>query len=107
MTERPPDGSANRPPHTDGLPKTQPLRPSQVRQNVNAKRMLMRLVQGDSPPTAPMNIVDRLAGSPYANPPTIQVVGVDASARKTIDFALHLAEVMFRYGAGALRWRPA
>ena len=99
MTERP-DGSANRP-HTDGLPKTQPLRPSQVRQNVNAKRMLMRLVQGDSPPTAPMNIVDRLAGSPYANP-TIQVVGVDASARKTIDFALHLAEVMFRYGAGAL-----
>ncbi|MDI2034812.1 threonine/serine ThrE exporter family protein [Paenarthrobacter nitroguajacolicus] len=99
MTERP-DGSTGRP-HTDGLPKTQPLRPSQVRQNVNAKRMLMRLVQGDSPPTAPMNIVDRLAGSPYANP-TIQVVGVDASARKTIDFALHLAEVMFRYGAGAL-----
>jgi uncharacterized membrane protein YjjP (DUF1212 family) len=27
---------------------------------------------------------------------------VDASARKTIDFALHLAESMFRYGAGAL-----
>ena len=98
MTERP-EGSGGRP-HTDGLPKTQPMRPSQIRQNANAKRMLMRLVQGDSPPTAPMNIVDRLAGSPYANP-TIQVVGVDASARKTIDFALHLAEVMFRYGAGA------
>lgn len=99
MTERP-EGNGGRP-HTDGLPKTQPLRPSQVRQNAYAKRMLMRLVQGDSPPTAPMNIVDRLAGSPYANP-TIQVVGVDASARKTIDFALHLAEAMFRYGAGAL-----
>lgn len=99
MTERP-EGNGGRP-HTDGLPKTQPLRPSQVRQNAYAKRMLMRLMQGDSPPTAPMNIVDRLAGSPYANP-TMQVVGVDASARKTIDFALHLAEAMFRYGAGAL-----
>ncbi|MBO1267551.1 threonine/serine ThrE exporter family protein [Arthrobacter cavernae] len=99
MTE-PPEGAGSRPP-TDGLPKTQPLRPSQVRQNVNAKRMLRRLVQGENPPTAPMSIVDRLAGSPYANP-TIQVGGVDASARKTIDFALHLAESMFRYGAGAL-----
>jgi uncharacterized membrane protein YjjP (DUF1212 family) len=30
------------------------------------------------------------------------VGGVDTSARKTLDFALHLAETMFRYGAGAL-----
>ncbi len=96
MTDRP----DNRP-NTDGLPKTQPLKPSQVRQNVNAKRMLRRLVQGENPPTAPMSIVDRLAGSPYANP-IIHVGGVDASARKTIDFALHMAESMFRYGAGAL-----
>jgi uncharacterized membrane protein YjjP (DUF1212 family) len=96
VTDRP----DNRP-NTDGLPKTQPLKPSQVRQNVNAKRMLRRLVQGENPPTAPMSIVDRLAGSPYANP-TIQVGGVDVSARKTIDFALHMAESMFRYGAGAL-----
>jgi uncharacterized membrane protein YjjP (DUF1212 family) len=96
VTDRP----DNRP-NTDGLPKTQPLKPSQVRQNVNAKRMLRRLVQGENPPTAPMSIVDRLAGSPYANP-IIHVGGVDASARKTIDFALHMAESMFRYGAGAL-----
>jgi uncharacterized membrane protein YjjP (DUF1212 family) len=96
LTDRP----DNRP-NTDGLPKTQPLKPSQVRQNVNAKRMLRRLVQGENPPTAPMSIVDRLAGSPYANP-IIHVGGVDASARKTIDFALHMAESMFRYGAGAL-----
>jgi len=73
----------------------------QVRQNAAAKRMLRRLVQGENPPTAPMSIVDRLAGSPYANP-MIQVGGVDAAARKTIDFALKLAESMFRYGAGAL-----
>jgi uncharacterized membrane protein YjjP (DUF1212 family) len=77
------------------------MSPMQVRQNVAAKRMLRRLVQGENPPTAPMSIVDRLAGSPYANP-MIQVGGVDTSARKTIDFALHLAESMFRYGAGAL-----
>lgn len=88
-------------PHTDGLPKTEPLSPSQLQQNVAAKRMLRRLVQGENPPTAPLSIVDRLAGSPYANP-MIQVGGVDTSARKTIDFALHLAESMFRYGAGAL-----
>lgn len=90
-----------RKPHTDGLPKTEPLSPSQLQQNVAAKRMLRRLVQGENPPTAPLSIVDRLAGSPYANP-MIQVGGVDTSARKTIDFALHLAESMFRYGAGAL-----
>ena len=94
-----PDG--RRRPPTDGLPRTEPMSPMQVRQNAAAKRMLRRLVQGENPPTAPMSIVDRLAGSPYANP-MIQVGGVDTSARKTIDFALHLAESMFRYGAGAL-----
>ena len=88
-------------PPTDGLPKTEPMSPLQVRQNAAAKRMLRRLVQGENPPTAPLSIVDRLAGSPYANP-MIQVGGVDTSARKTIDFALKLAESMFRYGAGAL-----
>lgn len=98
MTKEP-DG--RRRPHTNGLPPTEPMSPMQVRQNAAAKRMLRRLVQGENPPTAPMSIVDRLAGSPYANP-MIQVGGVDTSARKTIDFALHLAESMFRYGAGAL-----
>ena len=94
-----PHGHRRRP--ADGLPRTQPMSAMQVRQNAAAKRMLRRLVQGENPPTAPMSIVDRLAGSPYANP-MIQVGGVDAAARKTIDFALKLAESMFRYGAGAL-----
>ncbi len=71
------------------------------RPNNAAKNVLRKLVQGESPPTAPMNIVDRLAGSPYANF-TIQVGKAEESARKTIDFALRLAETMFRYGAGAL-----
>jgi uncharacterized membrane protein YjjP (DUF1212 family) len=105
VTERP-DGTGKRP-TTDGLPKTQPIKapatgPNAVAsQNANAKSRLRRFVQSENPPTAPLTIVDRLAGSPYANP-TIQVGGVDASARKTIDFALHMAETMFRYGAGAL-----
>lgn len=73
----------------------------QPRTNYPARQMLRKLVQGESPPTAPMSLVDRLVGSPYANP-TIQVGGVDANARKTLDFALNLAESMFRYGAGAL-----
>ncbi|MCC9066795.1 threonine/serine exporter family protein [Arthrobacter cryoconiti] len=81
--------------------KAQPLTPAQARANESARRVLRRLVQGEAPPTAPMNIVDRLAGSPYANP-MIQVGQADESARKTIDFALRLAETMFRYGAGAL-----
>lgn len=95
------ESGGRRRPHTDGLPRTEAMSPMQVNQNVAARRMLRRLVQGENPPTAPMSIVDRLAGSPYANP-MIQVGGVDTSARKTIDFALHLAESMFRYGAGAL-----
>jgi uncharacterized membrane protein YjjP (DUF1212 family) len=77
-----------------------PLVPA-PRPNIAARSVLRRLVQGEAPPTAPMNIVERLAGSPYANP-TIQVGKADESARKTIDFALRLAETMFRYGAGAL-----
>jgi uncharacterized membrane protein YjjP (DUF1212 family) len=77
-----------------------PLVPA-TRPNKAARNVLRRLVQGETPPTAPMNIVERLAGSPYANP-MIQVGKTDESARKTIDFALRLAETMFRYGAGAL-----
>ena len=98
MTKQP-DGAKR--PHIDSLPKTEPLTASQLRQNAAAKRMLRRLVQGENPPTAPLSIVDRLTGSPYANP-MIQVGAVDTSARKTMDFALRLAEAMFRYGAGAL-----
>ncbi|NUP74811.1 MAG: threonine/serine exporter family protein, partial [Sinomonas sp.] len=82
-------------------PSTQPISPAQVRANAAAVRVLRRLISGENPPTAPLSIVDRLAGSPYANP-TIQVSGVDDSARRTLDFTLLLAETMFRYGAGAL-----
>lgn len=71
-----------------------------------ARRMLRRLVQGEAPPTQAMSIVERLAGSPYANP-RVRTGGPDASARKTLDLALGLAETMFRYGAGALEVETA
>ncbi|SDI06244.1 Uncharacterized membrane protein YjjP, DUF1212 family [Arthrobacter subterraneus] len=85
---------------TDALPITpQAARPD--RSQLAARKMLRRLVQGEAPPTQAMNLVERLAGSPFANP-TVQVGGPDVGARRTLDFALSLAETMFRYGAGAL-----
>ncbi|WP_228721128.1 threonine/serine exporter family protein [Arthrobacter sp. 260] len=85
---------------TDALPTTpRSVRPD--RSNAAARKVLRRLVQGEAPPTQAMSIVERLAGSPYANP-TIQASGPDINARRTLDFALSLAETMFRYGAGAL-----
>ncbi|WP_082046237.1 threonine/serine ThrE exporter family protein [Arthrobacter sp. L77] len=86
---------------TDALPTTPRSVPSSSRSNAAARNVLRRLVQGEAPPTQAMSIVERLAGSPYANP-MIQVGGPDAGARKALDFALNLAETMFRYGAGAL-----
>ena len=38
----------HRRPPTDGLPRTQPMSAMQVRQNAAAKRMLRRLVQGET-----------------------------------------------------------
>ena len=78
----------------------EPVTASQVRANAAAKRVLARLMRGENPPTAPLTLVDRLAGSPYENLTVRQ--GVDESARRTLDFVLQLAETMFRYGAGAL-----
>lgn len=70
------------------------------RVNPIAKRMISRLLASDSPPTQAIDIVDKLRGTPYANPKVNATQ--DASARKTLEFALDLAESMFRYGAGSL-----
>ena len=70
------------------------------RANPAARRMISRLLASDTPPTQAFNIVERLKGTPYANPKVN--AAQDASARKTLEFALDLAETMFRYGAGAL-----
>ncbi|GAA1353945.1 threonine/serine ThrE exporter family protein [Falsarthrobacter nasiphocae] len=79
-----------------------------VRGTAAARRLLRKMVQGEAPPTQAMAITDRLAGSPYARsmprfePPETAGINAYEGARKTLDLALHLAEVMFRYGAGAL-----
>ncbi|MFJ6418434.1 threonine/serine exporter family protein [Paeniglutamicibacter sp. NPDC091659] len=70
------------------------------RANPTARRMISRWLASDTPPTQAFSIVDRLRGTPYANPKVNSAQ--DASARKTLEFALDLAETMFRYGAGAL-----
>lgn len=70
------------------------------RANPAARRMISRWLASDTPPTQAFSIVDRLKGTPYANPKVN--AAQDASARKTLEFALDLAETMFRYGAGAL-----
>ncbi|WP_420827517.1 threonine/serine ThrE exporter family protein [Arthrobacter roseus] len=93
-------GKTVRPLPTDALPTT-PHTVKPDKSQLASRRMLRKLVQGESPPTQAMSIVERLAGSPYSNP-LIARNGPDASARKTLDFALGLAETMFRYGAGAL-----
>ncbi len=93
-------GKAARTLPTDALPIT-PHAVKSDKSQMASRRMLRKLVQGESPPTQAMSIVERLAGSPYSNP-LMARTGPDASARKTLDFALGLAETMFRYGAGAL-----
>ncbi|KAD3515466.1 threonine/serine exporter family protein [Arthrobacter yangruifuii] len=92
------------PPGTAPLESSAAVRPD--RSSAAARRMLRRLVQGEEPPTQAMSIVERLAGSPYANP-LVRSGGPDANARKTLDLALGMAETMFRYGAGALEVETA
>lgn len=70
-----------------------------TRANPVARRLLAKMWVSDAPPTQALNIVERLKGTPYANP---QIKDTEASARPVLEFALDLAETLFRYGAGAL-----
>ncbi|MDR2255217.1 MAG: threonine/serine exporter family protein [Arthrobacter sp.] len=68
-----------------------------------ARRLLRRFIEDQAPPTTTFNIVDRLVGSPYANPTVAQTPeSAEELARPVLLFALDLAEAMFRWGAGAL-----
>lgn len=71
--------------------------------NPAARRMFSKIMHTESPPTQAFSIVDRLVGSPYANPTIQQAPEFDANARQTLEFALDMAEAMFRFGAGALQ----
>ncbi|MCP3426304.1 threonine/serine exporter family protein [Rothia sp. AR01] len=60
---------------------------------------LRRMIRSESLPTAPMRVVDRLVDSPYANPRRNKET---SEARRTLNFAVRLAETMFHYGADAM-----
>lgn len=62
---------------------------------------LRSILQGEAAPTAPMRVVERLNASPFAN---LRRFGESTGreARRTLNFALRLAETMFHYGADAL-----
>lgn len=61
-----------------------------------------RIMYSEPLPTQTLSMVDRIAGSPYANPYLRTTRLADADERATLDFALKLGETMFRFGAGAL-----
>ncbi|MDN3225916.1 threonine/serine exporter family protein [Kocuria rhizophila] len=65
------------------------------------KSLLRSLVRGDVAPTAPMRVLDRLTATPFQNLRKFGD-GTDRQARRTLNFALRLAETMFHYGADAL-----
>lgn len=71
-----------------------------TRANPVARRLLAKMWVSDAPPTQALPVVDRLRGTPYANPRVNQ--DTELLARPTLEFALDLAETLFRYGAGAL-----
>lgn len=71
-----------------------------TRANPVARSLLAKMWISTAPPTQALNIVDRLQGTPYANPKVNK--DQDASARRTLEFALDLGETLIRYGAGAL-----
>lgn len=66
-----------------------------------SKRVLRSLMKRDTGMTAPMGLVDRLAASPFAHLRRHADAG-QKEARRTLNFALRLAETMFHYGADAL-----
>lgn len=66
-----------------------------------SKRVLSSLMKRETGMTAPMGLVDRLAASPFAHLRRHTDSG-QKEARRTLNFALRLAETMFHYGADAL-----
>lgn len=87
-------------PSTTILPAAYPSSESTTTQP-RSKRVLRSLMKRDTGMTAPMGLVDRLAASPFAHLRRHTDAG-QKEARRTLNFALRLAETMFHYGADAL-----
>ena len=87
-------------PATTAIPRaTYPA--TRVKPSRAPRSLLRSLVQGDTAPTAPMRVVDRLTATPFQH---LRKFGdsTERQARRTLNFALRLAETMFHYGADAL-----
>ncbi|NLS09923.1 threonine/serine exporter family protein [Nesterenkonia sp. MY13] len=68
---------------------------------LNPQHVFNKIMQTEKPTTGQESIVDRLAGTPYANPVQADA-HVETEELATISFVLDLGEALFRYGAGAL-----
>jgi uncharacterized membrane protein YjjP (DUF1212 family) len=83
------------------VPATAPG-PRKPRLRFSGSSAFRRIMYTEPLPTQTLSMVDRIAGSPYANPYLRTTRLADADERATLDFALKLAETLFRFGAGAL-----
>lgn len=73
------------------------IRPQQVQQ------AFRRILRPEHPATGTVPIIDRLQGTPYANPQIVERQDADDHDElATMAFVLDLGEALFRYGAGAL-----
>lgn len=79
-----------------------PPGPRKPRLRFSRSSALRRIMHSEPLPTQTISMVDRIAGSPYANPYLRTTRLADADERATLDFALKLGETLFRFGAGAL-----
>ncbi|RLZ03746.1 hypothetical protein CWC38_04100 [Kocuria tytonicola] len=87
-------------PATTAIPRGQ-YPAARVEPPAAPKSLFRSLVAGDAAPTAPMRVLDRLTATPFQNLRKFGD-GTDRQARRTLNFALRLAETMFHYGADAL-----
>ncbi|MDI3331377.1 MAG: threonine/serine exporter family protein [Micrococcus sp.] len=76
--------------------------PRKARLRFSGSSAFRRIMHSEPLPTQTLSMVDRIAGSPYANPYLRTTRLADADERATLDFTLKLAETLFRFGAGAL-----
>lgn len=86
---------------TPTAPVTKPG-PRRPRLRFSGSSAFRRIMHSEPLPTQTMPIVERIAGSFYANPYLRTTRLADADERATLDFALKLGETLFRFGAGAL-----
>ena len=86
--------------------KTKPHSPEQHAVTAPLVRGLRGMIQGEAPATTTFNIVDRLIGSPFEQAaartdPQAEAEKEAENVRRTMRFALDIAELMLRWGSGA------